>query len=124
MDSLTLCSVRRFIKFQFNYFFIVFITLINCDYLKLGHLEVCEVLLEAGAKVDEKDNDGKGPLMLAAQEGHCRWVLILLINTKMSTEYSAYIFFNYKSFKNFDCYVKLFFYDLKYFNFQVIGTSY
>lgn len=38
-------------------------------------MEVCEVLLEAGAKVDEKDNDGKGPLMLAAQEGHCRYAL-------------------------------------------------
>lgn len=33
-------------------------------------MEVCEALLEAGAKVDEPDNDGKGPLMLAAQEGH------------------------------------------------------
>ena len=26
--------------------------------------------MEAGAKIDEADNDGKGPLMLSAQEGH------------------------------------------------------
>lgn len=43
-----------------------------------GHIEVCEALLEAGAKVDEADNDGKGALMLAAQEGHTRLVSLLL----------------------------------------------
>jgi ankyrin repeat protein len=34
--------------------------------------------LEAGARVDEADNDGKGPLMLAAQEGHVQLVHMLL----------------------------------------------
>lgn len=45
-----------------------------------GHVEVCEALLEAGAKVDESDNDGKGALLLAAQEGHTRLVEILVDN--------------------------------------------
>lgn len=35
-------------------------------------------MLEAGAKVDETDNDGKGALMLAAQEGHSALVERLL----------------------------------------------
>jgi ankyrin repeat protein len=39
---------------------------------------VCAALLEAGARVDEADNDGKGPLMLAAQEGHMQLVHMLL----------------------------------------------
>lgn len=52
--------------------------LINKFILSSGHIEVCEALLEAGAKVDEADNDGKGPLMLAAQEGHTRLVEILI----------------------------------------------
>ena len=34
-----------------------------------GHKEVCESLLEAGARVNEVDNDGKHALVLAAQEG-------------------------------------------------------
>lgn len=28
---------------------------------------MCEVLLDAGTKLDETDNDGKTPLMLSAQ---------------------------------------------------------
>lgn len=43
-----------------------------------GHMEVCSALLEAGAKVDEADNEGKGALMLAAQEGHTALVEMLL----------------------------------------------
>lgn len=34
--------------------------------------------MEAGAKVDEMDNDGKSALMLAAQEGHTSLVERLL----------------------------------------------
>lgn len=44
-----------------------------------GHIDVCEALLEAGAKIDEADNDGKGALMLAAQEGHATLVERLLV---------------------------------------------
>jgi ankyrin repeat protein len=35
-----------------------------------GHQEVREVLVEAGAKINEVDNDGKHSLCLASQEGH------------------------------------------------------
>lgn len=31
---------------------------------------MCEALLEAGARIDETDNEGKAPLTLAAQGGH------------------------------------------------------
>lgn len=41
-------------------------------------MDVCEGLLDAGAKIDETDNDGKGALMLAAQEGHATLVEKLL----------------------------------------------
>jgi len=41
-------------------------------------VDVCEALLEAGAKIDETDNDGKSALMLAAQEGHTSLVERLL----------------------------------------------
>lgn len=41
-------------------------------------MEVCEALLEGGGRVDEPDNDGKGPLLLAAQEGHAELVHTLL----------------------------------------------
>lgn len=44
-----------------------------------GHREVCEALLEGGARVDEPDNDGKGALMLASQEGHVGLVQDLLV---------------------------------------------
>lgn len=50
----------------------------HISYFIIGHIEVCEALLEAGAKVDEADNDGKGPLLLAAQEGHTRLVELLI----------------------------------------------
>lgn len=43
-----------------------------------GHVEVCEALLEGGGRVDEADNDGKGALLLAAQEGHTTLVHTLL----------------------------------------------
>lgn len=43
-----------------------------------GHQEVCEALLEAGARVDETDNEGKGALTLAAQGGHTALVSTLL----------------------------------------------
>lgn len=39
---------------------------------------MCEALLEAGAKIDETDYDGKSALMLAAQEGHTLLVERLL----------------------------------------------
>ena len=35
-----------------------------------GHLEVTEALVEAGARINDIDNDGKHALLLAAQEGH------------------------------------------------------
>lgn len=39
---------------------------------------MCEALLEAGARVDETDNEGKAPLTLAAQGGHTTLVNIFL----------------------------------------------
>lgn len=41
---------------------------------------VCRTLLESGAKIDQTDNDGKPPLMLAAEEGHSDLVSEFLKN--------------------------------------------
>ncbi|KAK1169625.1 ankyrin repeat domain-containing protein 50 [Acipenser oxyrinchus oxyrinchus] len=45
-----------------------------------GHLAVCAALTKQGsaARVTEMDNDGRTPLILAAQEGHCDCVRLLL----------------------------------------------
>ncbi|XP_041127950.1 ankyrin repeat domain-containing protein 50 [Polyodon spathula] len=45
-----------------------------------GHLAVCAALTKQGsaARVTEVDNDGRTPLVLAAQEGHCDCVRLLL----------------------------------------------
>ncbi|KAL4657022.1 ankyrin repeat domain-containing protein 50-like [Arapaima gigas] len=45
-----------------------------------GHKAVCAVLTDSGsmARVGELDNDGHTPLILAAQEGHCSTVRLLL----------------------------------------------
>lgn len=45
-----------------------------------GHQVVCRTLLESGAKIDQTDNDGKPPLMLAAEEGHSDLVTEFLKN--------------------------------------------
>lgn len=45
-----------------------------------GHQVVCRTLLESGAKIDQTDNDGKPPLMLAAEEGHSDLVSEFLKN--------------------------------------------
>lgn len=39
---------------------------------------MCEALLEAGARIDETDNEGKAPLALAAQGGHAALVNMFL----------------------------------------------
>lgn len=39
---------------------------------------MCEALLEAGARVDETDNEGKAPLALAAQGGHTSLVNLFI----------------------------------------------
>lgn len=44
----------------------------------LGHQDVCEALLEAGARIDETDNEGKAPLALAAQGGHTALITLFL----------------------------------------------
>lgn len=41
-------------------------------------MDVCEALLEAGARVDETDNEGKAPLALAAQGGHAALISLFL----------------------------------------------
>lgn len=43
-----------------------------------GHQDVCEALLEAGAKIDETDNEGKAPLVLASQGGHTALVNLFI----------------------------------------------
>lgn len=47
-------------------------------YHSTGHLDVCEALLEAGARIDETDNEGKGALVLAAQGGHTALISLFL----------------------------------------------
>lgn len=39
---------------------------------------MCEALLEAGARIDETDNEGKAALALAAQGGHTALVTLFL----------------------------------------------
>ena len=34
-----------------------------------GHADICKLLLEAGARVDERDNEGRSALLFAVQEG-------------------------------------------------------
>ena len=41
-------------------------------------LQICQLLVEQGAKVNEVDNDGRHPLIQAAQEGHLAVVKYLL----------------------------------------------
>ena len=43
----------------------------------LGHMEIAELLLEAGADVDEMARD-KSPLLIAVEKSHLRLVLLLL----------------------------------------------
>lgn len=57
------------VKFSFFEVFYSFIT---------GHLDVCEALLEAGARIDETDNEGKAAIVLAAQGGHTTLVNMFL----------------------------------------------
>lgn len=47
-------------------------------YILIGHQDVCEALLEAGAKIDETDNEGKAPLVLASQGGHTSLVNLFI----------------------------------------------
>lgn len=47
---------------------------------------MCEALLEAGARVDEVDNEGKAALVLAAQGGHTSLVSLFLDKYDASLE--------------------------------------
>lgn len=58
-------------------FFILFVPFNKFTFVS-GHIDVCEALLEAGARIDETDNEGKAPLVLAAQGGHTALVSMLL----------------------------------------------
>ncbi len=39
---------------------------------------MCDILFESGARITEVDNDGRMPLLLAAQEGHVAAVATLI----------------------------------------------
>ena len=45
-----------------------------------GHTETVKVLLESGAKVNEKNKDGITSLMVAASKGHADIVQVLITN--------------------------------------------
>jgi ankyrin repeat protein len=54
----------------------------------MGHTEIVQLLLEKGADVNAKDDDGRTALMLAAEKGHTEIVQLLLerganVNTKI-----------------------------------------
>ena len=46
-----------------------------------GHADICKLLLEAGARVDERDNEGRSALLFAVQEGQqvCFYISYFLI---------------------------------------------
>jgi ankyrin repeat protein len=52
---------------------------------KNGHESIIKLLLEAGAKVEAKDDNGRTPLLLAAENGH-EAVVKLLLEAKANVE--------------------------------------
>lgn len=54
-----------------------------------GHREVCEALVEAGARINDVDNDGYHGLLLAAQEGHLH-VVKSLINSDADLDHRSH----------------------------------
>lgn len=47
-----------------------------------GHTEVAEILINAGAHIDEAENEGRTPLMKAARVGHTCTVRYLISKGK------------------------------------------
>ncbi len=47
-----------------------------------GHTEVAEILLNAGAHIDEAENEGRTPLMKASRAGHTCTVRYLISKGK------------------------------------------
>ena len=44
------------------------------------YFQVCDLLIESGARITEQDNEGRIPVLLAAQEGHVGAVMTLIEN--------------------------------------------
>ena len=53
-----------------------------------GRVEVCKALLRAGLSVNDTDDEGRSPLICAAQEGHLD-VVNVLVQNKASLDHIA-----------------------------------
>jgi ankyrin repeat protein len=58
-----------------------------------GHTEVAEILLNAGAHIDEAENEGRTPLMKASRAGHICTVRYLISKGK-KTQLLIFFVFN------------------------------
>lgn len=53
-----------------------------------GHTEVAEILINAGALIDQPENEGRTPLMKAARAGHTCTVRYLIAKGKSKFSYT------------------------------------
>jgi ankyrin repeat protein len=59
-----------------------------------GHTEVAEILINAGAHIDDAENEGRTPLMKSSRAGHTCTVRYLISKGK----YRLLIFISFKYF--------------------------